>query len=97
MSIVYLCKLKSSLTFLFLYSKNDSDNDSEPPAKKLKTIDSIFTKDYDSLEGVIADYSDVLSRCDVVQLHVSRESILQDSLKFIEEHYYDFPSRLTVC
>ena len=41
--------------YLLLYSKNDSDNDSEPPAKKLKMIDSIFTKDYDSL-GVIAGH-----------------------------------------
>lgn len=56
------------------------------------------SKDYFSLESVIDDFSDILddSTSDGIGFDVSRENILLDSMKFFDEHWLDFPSRLYV-
>ena len=56
------------------------------------------SKDYFCLESVIDDFSDILddSISDGIGFDVSRENILLDSMKFFDEQWLDFPSRLYV-
>ena len=43
------------------------------------------------------DFSDLVNENDGLEILVSRENILMDSMKFFDQHWPDFPARLYVC